>query len=460
MQTCCSREGDTPQALQPGQYRFGPFVLDVARSILTENGRHIRLGSRAMSMLAALVAARGELVPRRQLIERAWPETFVEASNLRVQISAVRRALNDDGQSATYLINVAGYGYRIGVPVEQGDWHEPAAPGAALPRHQITAIVGRDREVAALVRATRRSRLVTLTGPGGVGKTTIAAAAAQRLHDQHMMDICQVDFAALEAQELVPAAAAAALGLEVDADAALPALLEFARARALTLVFDSCEHLLPAVAALSQVILLTCPDISVIATSHEALGLALERVIRVTPLAVPEATATLEGVLRFPACELLVCRALAMQPTRKLGDADAATIRALCDRLDGLPLAIEIAAANLDVLSLAELLGQLSSGRGLDLGNRRTAAARHQTMRAMLDWTTRRLSGPEHLALRRLAQLAEPFDLQRLEQAAGADIIARLIRRSLLVPVRQDGRLLYRMLASTRLYANQHLNEV
>jgi len=459
---CCSREGEAPGAaacaLQPGQYRFGRFTLDTVRSVLTENGRQIRLGSRAMSMLTALVSARGELVTRRQLIERAWPETFVEDSNLRVQISAVRRALGDDGHSASTLINVAGHGYRIGVPVEHGDWPEPATAGVALPPHHATLVVGRDREVAALVRAARQARLVTLTGPGGVGKSTIAAAAAQRLHDQHMMELCFVDFASVDAPEHVPAVAASALGLAVAPDRALSALIQAARARTLVLVFDTCEHVSPAVAALSQAILNSCPDVSVIATSHQALGLALERVIRVSTLATPRSATTIADVLGFPASELLVQRALAMQPTRRLSDADVPAIAAVCERLDGLPLAIEIAAANLDVLSFTELLGHVGTGRGLTIGNRRTASARHRSMRAMLDWATRRMSADEIRALHRLAFLPEPFDLQKLEQMEGADIVARLIRRNLLVPARQDGRLLYRLLSCTRLYAREFLS--
>lgn len=463
MEACRSPDGDAPnapaRALQPGQYCFGPFLLDTARSILIEDGRQVRLGSRAMSMLAVLVEAEGELVTRRELVERAWPQTFVEASNLRVQMSALRRALGDNGESPRYVLNVPGLGYRFGEPVARGGSYAPIDP-TQLSR-QISApaavaeVVGRDREIRSVVRAVARARLVTVTGPGGVGKTTIAAAAIRLLGEQRTTETCFVDLAAVESPTLVVAAVAAALGLDPSSENTIAYVIKAIGELRLTLVLDSCEHLLAAATDLCEAILRACPNVSILATSHEALRLPGERVIRAGTLAVPDAAATLEEALRSPAVELLIARARAAQPSLELTDADAATICAICSRLDGVPLAIEIAAANLDILSLGELLGRLDGHLGLTMSNRRTASARHQTIRAMLDWSTRELGAGDRQTLLWVAREDHPLDLLVIEDAAAAGSIARLIRRSLLLPSRQDGRLVYRMLQITRSYVTE-----
>src|SRR4051812_13205872 len=265
---------------------FGPFRLLAAQRLLLEADTPVRLGSRAFDILAALVERAGEVVGKEELTARAWPETFVEEANLKIQISALRRALGGGQDGNRYVITVPGRGYYFAARVHR---EEPAratvAPAVAsasvhnLP-FAMTRMIGREAAVALLVSRLSRERLLTIVGPGGIGKTTVALAVAERMITNYEHGVWLIDLAPLNDPRLVPSAVATVLGLEVRTENPLPGLIAALRDRQLLLLLDNCEHVIDAVASLTAAVLPGVPRVNVLATSREPLRVAGERLYR------------------------------------------------------------------------------------------------------------------------------------------------------------------------------------
>jgi non-specific serine/threonine protein kinase len=347
---------------------------------------------------------------------------------------------------------------------------------AARPRGNLptpaSRFIGREREIEQVSQALRASRLVTLTGSGGCGKTRLAIAVAQLVRNEHRDGAWLVDLAPLADPRLVVHDVATALGVREQPGRALrETLVDSLKAKCLLLILDNCEHLLDACSALLSVLVPGCPELRVLATSREPLGLAGEQTIRVGSLALPEESATPAGVdalLRFDAVALLVERAQLANPDFVLSDADAADALAICRRLDGIPLAIELAAARLKVLSVAQVLERLKDRFKLLTGGSRAALPRHQTLRATLDWSHDHLSDAERVLYRRLAIFAGGCTLASAEAACVGDaleasdvldLLTRLVDKSLLVVSDSQGAPRYRYLESVRQHAQEKLDE-
>ncbi|HEX2165183.1 MAG TPA: LuxR family transcriptional regulator, partial [Thermoanaerobaculia bacterium] len=346
---------------------------------------------------------------------------------------------------------------------------EPSAAGAALPA-DLTRLVGREREVAEVRRLLAEERLVTLTGAGGIGKTRLALAVAADASG-FADDVRWVDVAAVGEPQLVPQHVAAACGVWDGAAASAVDLLVGALApESLLLVLDNCEHLVEASALLVDRLLRSCPRLRVLATSREALGIAGEQAWLVPPLALPpeDETARAGDVLAAAAVELFVERARGARPGFLLADEDAPTVAQICRRLDGLPLALELAAARIKVLAPRELARRLDDAFALLTGGARTAPPRHRTLRATLDWSYRLLDEAERSVLRRLSVFLGAFDLEGAEAVAAGegvereavlDLVAALVDRSLLTVESVAGRARYRLLETVRRYATERLAE-
>src|SRR6266849_2240143 len=299
---------------------FGPYRLLAAQRLLLERDQPVRLGSRAFDILAALVEHPGEVVGKEQLIARAWPQTFVEESNLKIQMSALRRALGDGQGGNRYVITVPGRGYNFVAPVrrEQASLAAPASPTPSTTPNNlpfaITRMIGRDDAVAALVTRLSRERLVTVVGAGGMGKTTVALAVAERRMASYEHGVWLVDLAPLGDPRLVPSAVATVLGLEIRTEDPLVALVAAVRDNRMLLLLDNCEHVIDAAAGLAVAILGGAPGVSILATSREALGVAGEREYRLAPLGSPQASSrlTAEEAAAFPAVKLFVERVTAI----------------------------------------------------------------------------------------------------------------------------------------------------
>ena len=411
---------------------FGPFRLTPARALLLEGDKPCRLGSRALEILIALVERAGETVSKQDLLARAWPGTFVDDANLRVHVAALRKVLGDGQSDARYIVNVMGRGYCFVAPVRrtEGAVPRPDAPPPDRARHNLpaplTRVLGRADTIEAIALQVPMRRLVTVTGPGGIGKTTVAVAAAEKLLAVYDDGVWFIDLATILDRQLIPLALASALGVSVASSAPLAGLTAFLQDKRLLLLLDNCEHMVDAVAPLTEAILRRAPQVGILATSREALRAEAEWVYRLRPIEVPPDgdPPTAADALRYPAVQLFVERAAASLDGFRLTDADAPIAAAICRRLDGLPLAIELAAARIDMFGLRGLANVLDEHFMLLSQGHRTAQPRQQSLLGALDWSYRLLSPVEQTILRRLAVFRGDFTLDAAIAIAAGDGIS------------------------------------
>lgn len=455
---------------------FGPFRLSPARQLLLEGENTLRLGSRALEILKVLVEHAGTLVSKEDLVARVWPNTFVEEGNLRVHMAALRRALGDGQSGNRYIATVPGRGYWFVAPVSVLPGPQPleSVRGAPTISHNLpvslTRIVGRSDIVAMLVEQLPARRFVTIAGPGGIGKTTVALAVADELSPQYRDGVWFVDFAPVADALLVPSALASVLGVAIRSDNPLSGLLTYLRDKQMLLVLDSCERLIDAAAALAEQIFHRAPGVQILTTSREPLRAEGERVQRLLPLEVPPASAkiTADEAMSFSAVQLFVERATASADGFRLSDADASVVAEICRRLDGIALAIELAAGRVDVLNLQGLAARLDDRFRLLTRGRRTALPRHQTLSATLDWSYELLPESERVILRRLAVFAGSFTLQASSTVASsaelstsdvAECVANLVAKSLVTADFSGATVTYRLFETMRAYAHEKLTE-
>ena len=427
-------------------------------------GSHIRLGSRARQILTTLLEHAGETVGKRELMARVWPHGAVEESTLRVHIAALRRALGEGNFGGHYIENVTGQGYRFVAPVRPDSATEQVA-GCPFP---LQRLIGRAGSISAVTAWLPERRLVTVVGPGGVGKTAMVLATADRLRKSYPDGVCLVDVAGAAQPYPIGRSVAAALGISTDSHDVLSAVIEHLKPRRTLLVLDCCDRMVDGTAIFAEELLGGTPHLNVIATSREPLRAKGEWVLRLGPLELPgsRVALTAEEALKFPATQLFVERATASQHNFKLHDTDVAEVVEICQRLDGLPLAIELAAARIDLLGLHGLAAHPYDRPGLLARGYRTAVSRHQSLRAMFAWSYETLTPIEQIALRRLAVFAAPFDLASatavvIDEAIDAtdvlDIVASLTAKSLLVTHVSGERILYRLFATSRVFALEKL---
>lgn len=452
--------------------RFGRFELHPQRRLLLDGDRPLPIGARALDILLVLVESAGKIVSKEAIIARVWPKTFVEEINLRVHISALRRVLGVCPQSRDYITNVRQRGYSFVAHVEQVGKSQSDALGAAcdLPSRPVR-IEGRDRLIEDLSRRLHTRRHITLIGPGGVGKTTVALRVAQQQLGHFADGVRFADLATLTEPAQLAATLASEMGIAVpegvDAQAHLQATLAD---RHMLVLMDNCEHLVDACAALSEALLQAAPGLRILATSREALRTTEEYVQPLAPLESPPLGSHLRlaAALHYPAVKLFVRRARARQADFRLLESDVPRVAELCWRLDGLPLAIELAAAQLDAQSLDGILAQLDNHSYLSLLGRRSTPARHASLQASMEWSYGLLSAEERLCLQGLARCDTYFTVADAQQAlaevpvsatARCAAVARLVALSL-IGLRRDGEAVYyHMLGCTRAFARHKAEE-
>jgi len=449
---------------------FGPFRLFTDRQLLLEGDRPLRLGSRALEILTFLVAHPGEVVSKDELIARVWPNTFVEEGNLRVHIAALRRVLGDGQAGERYVVTVPGRGYCFVAPVvaveESGpaEGPPPAPPAAYNMPSPLSRMIGRGDIVAVIVKQLPERRFVTIAGPGGIGKTTVALAVADEVGRSYRDGVRFVDLSPIADPLLVPSALASALGLAVRLENPLPELIAFLEGKRMLLVLDSCERVVGAAAALAEEIFLRAPGVHILATSREPLRAEGERVQRLTPLETPPSSSNLRAAeaLKFSAIQLFVERATASSDEFKLTDANAPIVAEICRRLDGIALAIELAAGSIDVFGIGGLAERLDDRIRLLTRGRRTALPRHQTLAAALDWSHELLPDVERKILRRVAIFTGRFALESANAIASdtelgasevVEGVANLVAKSLVAADVGAATVHYRLLETTRAYA-------
>jgi predicted ATPase/DNA-binding winged helix-turn-helix (wHTH) protein len=454
-------------------YEIGPFRLDADARVMTRSGLPMPLGSRAVAVLSTLVERPNEYVRKDRILDAAWPGLIVEESNLAVQIAAIRRVLAQVPGGERWVETLSRRGYRFVGPVATLTDARPEGTATTGRRtnlpEPLTSFVGREHEIADIKRLLPSSRLLTITGIGGIGKTRLALQAAAEAMEAYRDGVWFVELAPLADPSLVPSAVAQVLGIsEATGKPLLQTLCARVKARQLLLLLDNCEHLLESCAQLADAMLRSAAGLTVVATSREPLQIAGERTYPLAALSLPDPSARAENVARAEAVQLFVERAQRHRPDFELTAAHAPALAKLCIHLDGIPLALELAAARVRSLSVEQINSRLDDRFKLLIGGARTALPRQQTLRGTLDWSYGLLSEQERAVLRRLAIFVGGFTLEAagsvvsgeaLDESSVTDVLAQLVARSLVVADTNDADARYRMLETTRVYALEKLDE-
>jgi predicted ATPase/DNA-binding winged helix-turn-helix (wHTH) protein len=438
------------------------------------HGQVAAIGERAFDIFELLVRAEGELVSKDDILTRVWPGRFVGDNTLEVHISSLRKAL---GENRGLLKTAYGRGYRLlgswnpRGAAEPDDETDPPVHGSTgtsptnLP--VLSTLIGRDDAASGVISLLEEERFVTLVGTGGIGKTRLALEVARRVLPSFSDGVWLVELGSLSDPSLVPGAVAAVLGLDIAGSASPLALIARAlQPKHLLLILDTCEHLVDAAAQLCEAVLRAGGGIRIVATSREALRAEGEHLYPVLPLSVPAENTPPEQMAGHSSVQLFLARATAAEPSFPIDERSMTTCGVFCRRLDGIPLAIEIAAARAATLGMEVLAARLDDrlrllGRGL-----RTALPRHQTLRATLDWSFELLTDAERAVLRRLSIFAGNFDIDAAtcvaegEGIGSRDVVghvAELVAKSLLVSESEGDTKRYRLLDTTRAYAAEEL---
>ncbi|MDB5481940.1 MAG: transcriptional regulator [Caulobacteraceae bacterium] len=466
-----------PPALRPSP-RFGEFEFAPGLRRLQRGGAVVELSSRAVDILAVLTERPGEVITKQELLARVWPDAVVVEAALRFHMVALRRALGDGEGGGRFITTASGRGYCfVGELESPPDAAESAAaPSRATPRPlpaRPAKVVGRDAVVEDLIRQLERQRFVTIVGPGGIGKTTVALVAAHDWVAMHGGVAVFIDLGDLapESPESVAEALCVTLGLvPQDISPTESAIAHLQTSKAL-IVLDTCEGVIEAAARLAESLVASAPGVRVFATSRESLRAEGELVHRIEPLAAPVAGPDLMAreALTYPAVQLFVQRVAANHLGFELSDQQAGVVGAICRELDGMALAIELAAGRVEAFGIQQVADLLATEFALTWPGRRTAAPRQQTLRATLNWSYELLAPIERVVFCRLSALAGAFPLEAAI-AVGADdaglpatdvvgALTSLVAKSLLNAVTEGSANHFRMLDTTRSYALAKLAE-
>jgi predicted ATPase/DNA-binding winged helix-turn-helix (wHTH) protein len=450
--------------------QFGPFELSSRERVLRRDGVMLPLGSRALDLLIYLAERPGEVIAKQELMDHVWSAVNVEEGSLRVHVAAIRKALGDGQFGNRYIANVKGRGYAfVGTVVPLAGSTESRN---AKFRHQgrlpvrPIMMIGRETAISEVSDKLREERFVTLLGPGGIGKTTIALAVGRAAAEEFGGKVHFVDLGSLTEPHHVAGAVATSLGLALKSKDPRLELVDLVRSQKLLIILDNCEHVIEAVAALAEQLYQQTEEIHVLTTSRELLKVEGEHCYRILPLDYPPdgSEQTANAVLRYPAVQLFVRRVAARAGSVVLTDEEAPFVADICRMLDGLPLAIELAAGQVAALGLKNTIVRLELLRL----SHRTAVPRHRTLKATLDWSYNLLSDGERIVLRRVAPFVGHFTLEGARHVAGElgagageifDAIAGLVEKSLIAIRIDDGQQRYRLLDTTRAYALEKLHE-
>jgi predicted ATPase/DNA-binding winged helix-turn-helix (wHTH) protein len=449
-------------------YKFGPFELNTARSVLLRENVPIHLGSRAFAILTMLVENADRIVGSEELTQRVWPSVTVSDSNLRVHLAAIRRALSDDKDGTHVILTAPGIGYKFDIPVSVQKLSAQQRLHSNVPA-PLGDLIGREAVIRELVETIEKYRFVSIVGSGGIGKTSVALGVARQVMERYSDGACFIDLAAVDSQSPLLLAVSAPLKLELVHGSDQTALVDALCRREMLLILDNCEQILDEVAALAETILRTCHQVHILATSREPLRAEGEFVRRLLPLQSPPIDGTSLSVseaLEFPAAQLFVQRARSSFPSFSLQDSDGPALAEICNKLDGMPLAIELAATRVDLFDLPTLSGQLDHLLQFLTRGRRTAQERHRTLRATLDWSFRLLSDSEQRLFIRLGVFRNAFCRDAAmavtgeglsERASVLEGLASLAAKSLLIVSGENQIPVFRLLESARSYAREKL---
>ena len=441
------------------QLVFGRFRIDASEQTLWKGRRRLRITPKSLALLQYLARHAGRLIAKEELLDAIWADTHVGPGVLKNCVAEIRHALGDSANAPRFIEAVPRRGYRFVALVGIGNLPVP-----------LTSFVGRDQELAEVTRLLGDGRLVSIWGPAGVGKTRLAIQVASHLQSEVPHGVWWIDLSPLVDPSLVAHTVAATLGVRDRVGLSVAdALAKTLHERRLLLVFDNCEHLVDACASLADSLLRACPDLKILATSREPLGVTGERVWPLLPLSVPGSSPRSAELIASEAVRLFVERAKEASPFFALTDGNATAVADICRCLDGLPLAIELAAVRVKVLAPEQIAARLDDVLKLLVHESRTEPLRHQTLKAAFDWSCDLLSLKERRLLTFLSVFPGSFTLAAVESVCGGtegfeteemlDLMTRLIDRSLVTvatePSAEETR--YRLLGTVRQYARAEL---
>jgi len=451
--------------------RFGDCELDEARVIVCRNGRELKVEPQVFDVLRYLVAHRGRVVRKEELLDEVWGSRFVSESALTTRIKSVRQAVGDDGSRQEIIRTVHGKGYEFVADVtvvdedrraERRGPAQLAAPGLPVP---LQPLIGRETLLDLLVDTIGTRRLITLVGPGGVGKTAVGFELARRVSARYGDGVHVVELVTVIDHDTAVAAIATAIDVNVRMHTSLDgAIVDALRPKHCLLLLDNCEHLVEPVATLVSRILREAPSVSIMATSRERLAVPGEYVWAVDPLSLAGAEDLEQGeLLGVPAVALFVERAKAVDPTFVLDEETAPSVVEICRRLDGVPLAIELAAARAGVIDVAEIARRLDERFGLLKALRRGSDPRHRTLDDAISWSFDLMPSDEKELFASLSVFAGSFDLPSADSMCASgeslELVTRLAERSMLAVRRPAiGGVRYEMLESLREYGRRRID--
>jgi predicted ATPase/DNA-binding winged helix-turn-helix (wHTH) protein len=457
------------EPFSPVSVRFGDFELIPQLRRLERDGEPVDLSSRATDILCLLAERPGQIVTKRELLERVWPDMVVDEGSIRFHIAALRRVLGDGEAGVRLIATVPGRGYCF-VGSEEGTSshlaHAPPPNGLPAPPGLV---VGREGVVEDLVDRLDQQQFVTVVGAAGLGKTTVALLVAHHWSEARREPVTYIDLGAVttDALDAVADAVAAALGLAGQAGNRMSRVVDYLRQQRHLLVLDTCEATIEGAARFAEAVFAAAPEVRVLAASREALRIEGEWVYRLEALAPPGEADGLSAAdaMRFPAVQLFVQRAAANQAGFALHDEDAPLVSAICRDLGGMALALELAAGRVEAYGVRQVAGLLQTRFALTWPGRRTAPPRHQTLLATLEWSHDLLSPLERIVFRRLSVFVGAFTLDRAVTLLSPELLpdvtvatlSSLVGRSLIHIETGQTLIRYRLLDTTRAFAEMKL---
>ena len=458
----------------PHSYRFDRFEVRSLERLLLKDGQVLAVGSRGLDLLIALIERRGKLVTKDELLDAVWPGLVVEESNVQVQVSGLRKLLGP-----RVIATIPGLGYRFAAVLSSDEPAQGAAEPAEIapsrpagPRRlrsvpgAVEELIGREADVLTLQGWLGRGRLISIVGSGGIGKTRLAYEVARREAGLHEYGVWWIDLAAISQAAQIPAAVANGAELDLGSGGdSMESLLRALETRELLLVLDNCEHLVDAVGRFAVAVQQRAAGVCLLVTSQELLRTPGERAYRLEALALPEPDVDFDRARAASACRLLERRVQAVDRNFELTPANLATAIALMRHLDGIPLAIEMAAARVPLIGLEPLVARLGERFQLLRSANRNSLARHQTLRATLEWSHSLLDRRAQAVMRRLSLFVGSFRVETAQRALAdievdewvvLDELCSLIDKSL-VQVETGDPPRYRLLETMRLFCAEQL---
>src|SRR5450631_4183805 len=371
-----------------GKLKFGPFELSIGERLLRRDGVALPLGSRAFDILIDLAGRPGEVIAKQELIDHVWPDVTVEEGSLRVHVAAIRKALGDGQFGNRYIANIKGRGYSFVGTVVPLTGNTESRNDGSRQQGRLAArplmMIGRETVVSEVSDKLRNERFVTLLGPGGIGKTAIALAIGRAVTEEFGEKVYFVELESLADPRHVAGAVATSLGLALKSKDPGLELVDLVRSRKLLLILDSCEHVIETVALLAELLYQETEQVHLLTTSRELLKVEGEHCCRVLPLDFPPegSEQTANAVFRYPAAQLFVRRVAARAGSFVLTDEEAPFVAEMSRKLDGMPLAIELAAGQVAALGIKNTVARLVSRLELLRLSHRATALRHRTLKA------------------------------------------------------------------------------